>query len=58
MRLRELNARTTDQLETVLVRLRAGDVAGSNHDDDFGYRFAVDVKSAGPSFFDEPAGSN
>lgn len=46
------------QLETVLARLRAGDLSGQDHDDDFGYRFNVDPASAGPSFFDAPAGSN
>lgn len=47
-----------NQLETVLARLRKGDYAGEDHDDDFGYRFAVDSASNGPSFFDSPAGSN
>lgn len=46
------------QLETVLARLRAGEQMGEDHDDDFGYRFSVDVANKGPSFFDEPAGSN
>ena len=46
------------QLETVLERLRAGDLNGQDHDDDFGYRFTVEPTSAGPSFFDESAGSN
>ncbi len=46
------------QLETVLARLRAGDLKGQDHDDDFGYRFNVETASSGPSFFDEPAGSN
>ena len=41
-----------DQLETVLARLRAGDLAGGVDDDDFGYRFSVDVASPGPSIFD------
>lgn len=45
-----------DQLETVLARLRAGDVKGSSHDDDFGYSFTVVDASPGPSFFDSPAG--
>lgn len=46
------------QLETVLTRLRTGDMKGQDHDDDFGYSFAVEEASAGPSFFDDPAGSN
>lgn len=46
------------QLETVLSRLRAGDLAGEEHDDDFGYRFAVEPASAGPSIFDESAGAS
>lgn len=45
------------QLETVLTRLRAGDMKGQDHDDDFGYRFSVVGESQGPSFFDGPAGS-
>ena len=45
------------QLEVVLARLRAGDVCGSEHDDDFGYDFEVNPASDGPSFFDEPAAS-
>lgn len=47
-----------DQLETVLARLRAGNLKGQDHDDDFGYGFAFEIESAGPSFFDAPAGSN
>lgn len=43
------------QLETVLARLRAGDVAGSEHDDDFGYRF-TSTSEGTASMFDEPAG--
>ena len=46
------------QLETVLARLKAGDKAGQDHDDDFGYSFEYAVASPGPSFFDEPAGSD
>lgn len=45
------------QLETVLARLKAGDTAGQDHDDDFGYAFAYVGAAPGPSFFDEPAGS-
>lgn len=44
------------QLERVLERLRAGEMHGELHDDDFGYRFTCVEKSPGPSFFDEPAG--
>lgn len=47
-----------DQLEAVLVRLRAGDLKGQEHDDDFGYSFVIDGQSSGPLFFDAPAGSN
>lgn len=47
-----------DQLETVLARLKSGDVAGTSHDDDFGYVFTVQAASPGPSFFDEPASDN
>lgn len=46
------------QLEVVLSRLRAGDLKGQDHDDDFGYRFTVEPTSAGQSFFDDPAGLN
>lgn len=45
------------QLETVLARLKAGDSAGHDHDDDFGYTFEYVAASPGPSFFDAPAGS-
>ncbi len=45
------------QLETVLARLKAGDSAGHDHDDDFGYAFEYVAASPGPSFFDAPAGS-
>ena len=50
-------AAVIDQLETVLARLRRGDLAGADHDDDFGYRFEVVAASDGPSFFDDPAGT-
>jgi len=46
------------QLETVIARLRAGDKHGSQHDDDFGYRFEVAESVSGPSFFDDAAGSD
>ena len=46
------------QLETVLAKLRAGDLNGEDHDDDFGYRFNVELSSTDPSFFDEPAGAS
>ena len=46
------------QLETVLARLKAGDNAGQDHEDDFGYAFEYAATSPGPSFFDAPAGSD
>jgi hypothetical protein len=46
------------QLETVLARLKNGDVTGASHDDDFGYQFDVQMTAPGPSFFDEPARDN
>ena len=46
------------QLEEVTARLKNGDMQGTSHDDDFGYRFDVEPTSLGPSFFDEPAASN
>lgn len=45
-----------DQLETVIARLRAGDVRGHDHDDDFGYRFELQAVAHGPSYFDGPYG--
>lgn len=45
------------QLETVLERLKQGDMQGEQHDDDFGYRFNVEPTSPSPSFFEEPAAS-
>lgn len=42
-----------NQLEKVLVRLRAGEKSGADHDDDFGYSFECVVSEAGPSFFEE-----
>lgn len=45
-----------NQIETVSERIRNGDIFGEEHDDDFGYRFAVELASQGPSFFDSPAG--
>ena len=39
-------------LETVLARLKAGDTAGTDHDDDFGYAFEYVGAAPGPSFFD------
>ncbi|HIH2745172.1 TPA: hypothetical protein ACYLN4_000850 [Burkholderia lata] len=44
------------QLQTVAARLQAGDMAGMEHDDDFGYSFKVEPASQGPSFFDGAAG--
>lgn len=46
-----------DQLQTVVARLQAGDMDGTEHDDDFGYCFKVDPASEGPSFFHGPSGS-
>lgn len=46
-----------DQLHAVLARLQAGETTGVQHDDDFGYSFRMNLKSEGPSFFDEPCGS-
>ena len=43
-----------DQLETVLQRLKAGDMSGYDHDDDYGYDFKYNEAVPGPSFFDEP----
>ncbi|AMR78055.1 hypothetical protein [Cupriavidus nantongensis] len=50
-------ASLVDQLQTVATRLQAGDMAGTEHDDDFGYSFKVDLASKGPSFFDGPCES-
>lgn len=44
------------QLQTVAARLEAGEMAGTEHDDDFGYSFKVVPASQGPSFFDGAAG--
>lgn len=44
------------QLDTVISRLRAGDISGYEHDDDFGYAFDF-ASSDGPSFFDSDCGS-
>jgi hypothetical protein len=46
------------QLETVLARLKAGDVTGQVHDDDFGYSFKFAKSDLGPSFFKDSAGAN
>lgn len=45
-----------EQLETVLARLRAGEHEGSEHDDDFGYRFSVTSAATASVFGSEPAG--
>ncbi len=45
--------RVIEQLETVLARLRAGELTGEDHDDDFGYRFEINPAST-DSFFDKP----
>ncbi|WP_058048818.1 hypothetical protein [Janthinobacterium sp. Ant5-2-1] len=44
------------QLETVLAKLKKGELEGVLHDDDFGYRFQVQPAVPGPSFFDASAG--
>lgn len=46
-----------DQLERVLMRLKAGEALGHDHDDDFGYAFEYVAAAPGPSFFDDPAGT-
>lgn len=43
------------QLDEVSKRLLEGDMSGECHDDDFGYRFKVDPRSDGPTFFASPA---
>jgi hypothetical protein len=40
------------QLETVLSKLKAREVTGQAHDDDFGYCFEYFAASLGPSIFD------
>lgn len=42
-------------LETVTVRLKAGQMAGAEHDDDLGYAFEYRDSVPGPSFFEEEA---
>lgn len=42
-----------EQLETVLARLKSGDIAGHHHDDDFGYCFEYNGTATAPSFFDD-----
>lgn len=44
------------QLETVIQRLKSGEMQGEEHDDDFGYRFCFIPMSPDKSFFDECAG--
>jgi hypothetical protein len=44
------------QLETVVDRLRKGEVVGCDHDDDFGYAFESDQASDGPTFFEASCG--
>ena len=46
------------QLEPVLARLKAGDIAGQGRDDDCGYSLESAARCPGPSFFDAPAGSD
>lgn len=45
------------QVSIALDRLASGELAGSVHDDDFGYWFSFVPAAPGPSFFDTPAGS-
>lgn len=40
-------------LERVTARLKAGQMAGAEHDDDFGYSFEYRDSVPGPSFFEE-----
>lgn len=47
----------TGQLETITARLRAGDINGTDHDDDYGYSFVANESVKGPSFFEEPCAS-
>lgn len=42
-------------LERVTARLKAGQMAGTEHDDDFGYAFEYTDSVPGPSFFDDAA---
>lgn len=46
------------QLEKVLARLKAEDMTGQEHDDDFGYSFEYIKESTGLSFFDDSAGQH
>ncbi len=43
-----------NQLKTVVARLESGEMAGQEHDDDFGHSFEYVQASPGPSFFAEP----
>lgn len=43
------------QLETVVLRLKAGDLTGQEHDDDFGFSFEYIEASPGPTFFEDSA---
>jgi hypothetical protein len=45
-----------EQLEDVLARLRAGENEGTEHDDDFGYRFSVTPSATESVFGGEPSG--
>jgi hypothetical protein len=47
-----------DQLGEVIARLRAGEEGGYDHDDDFGYRFAVVSLPHGPSIFGDEGGGH
>lgn len=48
-------AQIINQLERVTALLKAGQVAGAEHDDDFGYAFEYRDSVPGPSFFEEEA---
>lgn len=43
-------------LDDVVRRIKAGEVSGEDHDDDFGYRFNISSANGGATFFDDPAG--
>lgn len=53
---RSNNESIINQLETIAARLRAGDVSGYQHDDDFGYSFDFETCD-GSSFFGTESGS-
>lgn len=39
------------QIQEILGRIKRGDVQGESSDDDFGYKFAVDLQTENPSIF-------